>query len=329
MDVIGDGDRRGDRDPEAVPDGGGHPPTTVVLPTTQWTEACAAVAGQLGSEDELLAVCDDHADPLADRAADDTLPAGVRAVVAGDPEGCSGKANALVAGMRAGEHDRVVWTDGDFRRPPEWLTGLHAAYDRHGPVTELPFFVGRDPLSVLLEPAYMVGGTLATYAGRLAWGGPVVFERDDLDCEALLGDLGRTVGDGSVLTDHVDVTSLRRVRTVPAGGSVRESLERHVRFTKTLQRYDPAAFGGLWVAATVAAAACVAFPIGAAILVTAFQTALYAVFGVRRWTALLAYPATLAQVPLLAYSTARRTFVWGGRRYRWRDAFEVTVLTDD
>lgn len=308
--------------------GDDRPATTVVLPTTRWTEACAAVAEQLRPGDELLAVCDDRSDPLAEREAEGDLPAGVSVVRAGAPEGCSGKANALVAGMRAGEHARVVWTDGDFDRPPDWLDTLHDAYDRQGPVTELPFFVGRDPLSVLLEPAYAVGGTLGTYAGRLAWGGSVLFERDDVDVEALLRDLGRTVGDGSVLADHVDVTPLRRVRTVPAGGSVRGSLERHVRFTKTLRQYDPAAFLGLWVAATAATAACVAFPVGAAVLVTAFQTGLYAAFGVRRWTALLAYPATLAQIPLLAHSTARRTFVWAGRRYRWRDAFEVTVLDD-
>lgn len=39
-------------------------------------------------------------------------------------------------------------------------------------------------------------------------------------------------------------------------------------------------------------------------------------FGVGRWTALLAPPAVVLQRPLLAYALGRRTFGWGGRRYR-------------
>jgi hypothetical protein len=28
----------------------------------------------------------------------------------------------------------------------------------------------------------------------------------------------------------------------------------------------------------------------------------------------------------MAYGLARRTFVWGGRRYRWREKFDVEVV---
>jgi hypothetical protein len=34
----------------------------------------------------------------------------------------------------------------------------------------------------------------------------------------------------------------------------------------------------------------------------------------------------LAGLPLFVYALARRTFVWGGRRYRWRDTFDVEVV---
>lgn len=39
-----------------------------------------------------------------------------------------------------------------------------------------------------------------------------------------------------------------------------------------------------------------------------------------------ACPAVLVQVPLMLYALCRRTFVWGGRRYRWDDKFDVTVV---
>jgi len=47
---------------------------------------------------------------------------------------------------------------------------------------------------------------------------------------------------------------------------------------------------------------------------------------VRRRTAFLLFPAVLVQAPLTAYVLARRTFVWGGRRYRWNSTFDVEVV---
>lgn len=40
----------------------------------------------------------------------------------------------------------------------------------------------------------------------------------------------------------------------------------------------------------------------------------------------LAYPATLVRAPLFVYGLTRRTFVWGGRRYRWRSKFDVAIV---
>jgi GT2 family glycosyltransferase len=148
-----------------------RPPTSVLLPTVAWTDACDEVAAQLQSDDELLVIHDDADDPVSDR---DPLPENVRLIRAGDPAGCSGKANAIAAGMEAAGHDRLVWTDDDFHHPPGWLAQLHRDYAANGPTTELPSFVGRDPLAVLLEPIYALGGTLGTYAGDHAWGGAVI-----------------------------------------------------------------------------------------------------------------------------------------------------------
>jgi hypothetical protein len=96
-----------------------HTPTSILLPTVSWTPACGDVAAQLGSEDELLIIHDTEDDPVTDR---ERFPENVRLVPAGDPVGCSGKANAIAAGMEAANHDRLVWTDDDFygsvRRKP-------------------------------------------------------------------------------------------------------------------------------------------------------------------------------------------------------------------
>ena len=309
------------------------PPTSVLLPTVRWTDACEEVAAQLrrggdgarDAGDELLVICDTADDSVADRR--DDAPDGVRIVLAGEPEGCSGKANAIAAGMRAASHDRIVWTDDDFRHPPDWLDALHADYERRGPTTEVPVFVGLDPLARLLEPAYAVGGTAAVAVGGIAWGGAVVFERDDLrDGEAaFLADLKRTVSDDGTLSEHLDVTAADRTRTVPAGGSIRGSLERFVRFFQILRYHAPraAAFNvGLSVAFT---ALCLLAPLFGVTLATAISGAVYARFGIRRATFLLAGPAVLCSPALIAYALARETFVWGGRRYRWRSLFDVAV----
>ncbi|MFB6120806.1 MAG: glycosyltransferase family 2 protein [Halobacteriaceae archaeon] len=300
------------------------PPTSVLLPTVSWTDACGEVADQIRPDDELLVVCDHPDDPVAERVR--KAPANVRLVVAGDPEGCSGKANAIAAAMDAARHDRLVWTDDDFHHPPDWLDGLHAAYERHGPVSELPFFVGRDSLSTLLEPMYALGGTLGVYADDKVWAGAVLFERSDLDEDAFLADLRRTVSDDGLLSEYLDATALRRVRRVEVGGSIRASLERHVRFTKIVARHDPNGLAPTALVTTVLAAMCLLAPLLAFGVTSLFAAGVYAYFGVRRTTAFLLYPAVLAQAPLTAYVLARRTFVWGGRRYRWHSKFDVEVL---
>nr|WP_276234153.1 glycosyltransferase [Halosegnis sp. DT85] len=153
-------------------------PTSVLLPTVSWTDACDQVAAQLRPEDELLVIHDNGDDPVANR---DSLPEQVRLVAGGDPIGCSGKANAIAVGIETARHDRLVWTDDDFYHPPDWLDRLHEDYAEYGPTTELPVFVGQDPLAILLEPIYAIGGTLGTYTGDHAWGGAVIFDRSDFD----------------------------------------------------------------------------------------------------------------------------------------------------
>lgn len=305
----------------------------------RWTEACSEVAAQLDGGDELLVICDIDDDPVARRrdgdgdveGGDETgverdgegLPDGVRVVLAGEPEGCSGKANAIAAGMEAAERDRIVWTDDDFRHPPGWIAALNADYDRRGPTTEVPVFVGDDPLGRFFEPAYVIGGTLPVSRGGIAWGGAVVFERDDLDEDAFLGDLRRTVSDDGTLSEHLDVSAADRTRTVAAGGSPRESLERFVRFFQITRRHAPPATAVNVALSVGLSALCLLAPVAGVALVTTLAGAAYARFGVRRATFLLAGPSVIVSPVFLAYALARRTFVWAGRRYRWRSMFDV------
>jgi len=298
-------------------------PLSVLLPTLSWTDACDEVASQLATADELFVICDHADDPVAER---DGLADGVEVVVAGDPDGCSGKANAIDVGMERASHERIVWTDDDFHHPEDWLDTLAADYEEHGPVSEVPFFRGRDPLAVLLEPTNVFGGTLLTWLGDVAWGGGVIFERDDLDVEAFRADLRRTISDDGTLGEHLPVTTRKRVREVPAGGRLRSTLERYVRFIKTVRFHAPGLSVFNVVSLVATAAAFVFAPVVTTVGFTAMYGAIYAAFGIRRWTFMLALPAMLANIPLMGYALARRTFVWGGRRYRWRRMFDVGIL---
>lgn len=299
-----------------------YPPVTVLLPTVSNTNVISEIAGQLEDTDELLVVCDMVSDPIVDEV--ESFSDGVRLVVAGEPEGCSGKANAIAAGMEAAHHERLVWTDDDFHHPSAWLAELQADYDRQGPTTEVPFFLGCDPLSVLCEPLYAMGATAGLTLVDKPWAGAVIFERGDLSDEAaFFADLRQTVSDDGLLGAYLDVTPVNRVRTVKVGGTITESLNRHTRFMQIVRYFSPQP--DLTVPLSVLyLACCLLFPLPAAVASTTVMAILYAYFGVRRWTFLLTYPALIIQCPLLLYGLSR-SFVWGGRRYDWRDRFDVVV----
>ena len=242
-----------------------RPPVSVLLPTTRWTDACTGVATQLGDRDELLLIHDVEDDPITGHQ---NIPKGVRLIAAGEPEYCSGKANAIAAGMEAARHDRLVWTDDDFHHPPDWLATLSADYEQYGPVSEVPYFVGQDPLSVLLEPLYTSAGSLGIYLGNQIWGGTVIFERDDIDEAAFLDELRRTVSDDGLLMEYLQVTTVGRTRIVPIGGTIRETVERQVRWTQILRWHVPGAVAGTVLGLLFVLAGAFVAPLPTAVLLT-------------------------------------------------------------
>ncbi|WP_396613946.1 glycosyltransferase (plasmid) [Haloferax sp. S1W] len=298
-------------------------PASVLLPTLEWTDACKELCDQVGPDNELLIICDSPDDPVTTHS--NNLPPSARVVVAGEPEGCSGKANAIAAGMVEAEHDRIIWTDDDFHHPPDWLEQMKTDYERQGPTTEVPVFVGRDPLAYLLEPSYVTSTALAS-AGLMAWGGALVSDREDVDEVALLRDLRRTVNDDATLGEHVDFTGADRTRRVEIGGTIRKSLERHTRFMQASLRHGRAGWVLLAVLTSVLGISFLFYPLVGFVSATLGYAVIYATFGIRRWTALLAYPAMILGPLLIVYGLARRTFVWGGRRYRWRSMFDVEIV---
>lgn len=99
---------------------------------------------------------------------------------------------------------------------------------------------------------------------------------------------------------------------------------RQVRWTEILWRHDPGPVATLSLLLLGVLAGAVLFPLRAAVSPTVLHLAVNEVRGVRRWTALLDYPAVF--VAMLPYALARRTIVRGGRRYRWRGKFDVSVV---
>jgi hypothetical protein len=151
------------------------------------------------------------------------------------------------------------------------------------------------------------------------------------------GDLNRgaflptslTVSDDGLLAEYLDVTPRRRVRPVPIGGTIGASIERHIRFTRIVWRHDPRTTLLTTVQTFLLTLLCPLFPVLGLLVTVAILSVVYAAFGIRRWTVLLAYPAMIVQLPLLGYALARRTFVRGGRRYRWHGKFDVRVLDEE
>lgn len=299
-----------------------YPATSIILPTRTETSVVEEVKDQMSENDELIVVCDSEEDSIAQSGFDSKI----NLVVAGEPENCSGKANAIYHGMKASKNNRVVWTDDDFRHPDDWLEQMHRDCDRYGGVSELPFFIGNNPLTMLNEPIYAFTMLMA-YLNNQAWGGSVMFDRDGFNEEKFLEELQETVGDDVLLSEHLESKTVMRTHRVEIDEKIRDSLERITRFVKHVRYHEPIQTGLLTIASFFIAATAITYPIPSILASTAFFITLYNFMDNRtRPTFLLGYTAVIILPFFLLYGLARRTFVWQGRRYRYNSKLDVEIL---
>ena len=305
-------------------------PLSVVLPTREWTAACDELAAQTTPRDEFLVVCDRPTDPVVEAAAERAATV----VVAGDPEGCSAKCNALAAGLERATHDRLVCTDADFEHGGEWVDTVRRRLARvpDGHVlSTVPVLTSEGPLGKLLEPSSVVGVTRSVRFDTGVWGGTMAFRRDDIDLGAFVDDLRQTVGDDGLLAERADGIETARslVREMPVGGTLRGTVARRVRWTRMGLYLGPAGIASRAVVSLSVVLGALLAPFLTVPLVTGVAGAAYAALGVRRWTFLLAVPGYLLVLALLCYALVRVEFEWSGRRYRWPSLYDVTVYDQD
>lgn len=108
----------------------------VIVSTLSWTSACEELHQQLDDDDELILVCDTESDPLFNHEGSENA----KIMAAGEPEGCSGKCNALAYGLEKASKEYVVCTDGDFSHPDGWLNSVKESLETGSFVTTPNFF---------------------------------------------------------------------------------------------------------------------------------------------------------------------------------------------
>lgn len=309
----------------------------ILLPTHAWTPACADVLEQLTDADELLILVDHERDVATDVPDRDDLTV----LAVGEPSGCSGKANAIAAGLEYvvtegfDDHpnDLILFTDADYRRDDDWLETLREGVSRHGAATGVPVFRSAGIAGATVEPL-TTPLTVSTFGfGDAMWGGAMGVRRSAIDIDSTCADLRRTVSDDVIIAERVDTdpASLRSLtEQVPVRGTLSSLLDRTVRFARTLRFTST---GRVWPVFVIAAAFTAGLALGPLLAVAALYLCVVASYyaaglhdrGLPRWSAALAPLSVYVVTVLTAYGLLTQTFSWGGRRYRWRSKFDVDV----
>lgn len=300
--------------------------TSVLLPTKEWTETSEELIAHIDETDELFFICDTSTDPVMIRSRSRDFPSNVSVLVAGQPDGCSGKAQALAHGLEHASHERIVCTDDDFVHGDGWLDEIKALGALYGTVSTVPVFVSDGWAWKFLEPVLMIG-SLGLYLRNGVWGGAVTFERSTVDFERLQRDLRRTVSDDGLMWEQFDdVTTVKSLCSrVPVDGHYRSTLHRWARFVQTFYFFAPNGLCALVGLSFLSLFLTLLVSVVAVVGSTLFGAAVYRILGVDRWTYLLTFPALFLFPVLLAAGIGKREFEWGGRRYRWSDKFDVRV----
>lgn len=301
-----------------------YPATSVILPTLSKGDVVSELSSQIREQDELLVVCDSEEDEVA-KSDIFASNENIRLIVAGEPESCSGKANAIYEGMREAENNRVVWTDDDFHHPDNWLETLHEDCDKHGAVSEIPFFIGQNSLGVFTEPIYALV-MFVTWFEDQAWGGAVMFDRDTFNEEKFLKELKSTIADDVLLSEHLDGQTVRRTRRVKIDQTFKKSLERITRFMKHVRYHEPIKTIFLTLGFILISMWCLVYPFESFLVSTTGFLGVYAFLGEKRPSFLLGYTSLLLFPFLSLYGLFRKDFVWQGRRYKYNSKLDIEIL---
>jgi hypothetical protein len=305
-------------------------PVSILLPTMSWNTACEQLSAQLAPDDELLIICDTEQDPVAQH----NPPDGVHILTAGEPEGCSGKANALAHGMIHARHSRFVWTDDDFDRDSDWLDTLVAAGQKHGPATAIPFFTGSRWWR-LFEPWHGALFTFLMYlqlggGANTAWGGGVTFTRSELTVSLaeFISELQEVLSDDYLLTKRLpNVHSVQTmVMDVEVSGGIYAVSHRLLRFGRIV---GVNAGWSAWLKlSSILLAGAILYPVGTMLSITAGFAVIYNWLGLGRTSFLLSGAGILLLPIVTAASMVVSKFEWAGRRYRFSNSGGVEVLTE-
>ena len=305
-------------------------PVTVLLPTVRWTTACDQVAAQLRADDEMFVICDCKDDPVASHSP----PDGVEILVAGEPEECAAKANAIAYGMERATNDRFVWSDADYERVGDWLNRLVEAGEKHGPASVLPMFPGDGWSWRLVEPVMILAFGLQAGLfwsdgnGGYPWGGGVTFSRKELDVSVreFATELRQCVSDDNVLHEHVgDAYMMRELPAmVHVDGDFKDTARRLIRWMRADHVRNDLRWNFVGSLLLVILAAVIPFLIAPLITIAAGLG--YRKIGYSRWTFLLAYQGLFILPLVFGAGIFIDEFVWGSRRYRVNDLYDVEVL---
>lgn len=303
---------------------------SIILPTFEWTKSCESLYEQVETDDELLVIVDSDSAPAVQpvrQRPNATL------VTAGDPSGCSGKSNAVAAGLETASQDEIVLTDSDVPRDDDWLKTLKQGIEDHGAVTGGVLFShtgGRGRfLGWLIEPIFAVFSIILMLSGGL-WGGAAGFHRRHIDdMETLQAHLRQTVTDDLLIGEHL-TTSVKAefdlTAVIPIEVSVSRFWDRWIRYALSFRYGDDASLGVGFLFGAIQAAGLIFFPLPTLLGSLALGGVVYRLFGTARPTMLLTPITFIINALLTGYAATKSEFDWGGRRYQWTGKFEVEVV---
>lgn len=307
---------------------------SILLPAIEWTDSCQQLVDQKTEDDEIIVACDSADQPIVEQAADKP----VTVVVAGEPDGCSGKCNALAAALEAvsDDQDLIILTDDDLERDDDWLEYMKTKTREHGAYSTVPTFYSESVFGLFLEAAYTPMSYIGMKVGETIWPGAAGFKRENIDMDGLIDGLRRTLIDTAVLPEYVSADDGKAVPcdmsispNIPVEGTFDSDFrKRGARIARTFWLTDrSAAVMSIGISAIVLLGLLIA-PLVAAAITTGIVAVTYVLNRFPRWTFVFAPVSLVLWGVMMVYGVPKEEIEWGGRKYRWSDKYQVEILSE-